>query len=61
VVNIVLSTEAWVCSSAAGLSRNEIFDQVWGAAQAALGENQSSPRPDRASTPIPHLSESWYC
>ncbi len=42
-------------------TRSEIFDRVWGAACAALGDDCPSPRPDRASTPIPHLSESWYC
>jgi len=48
-------------AQAADFSRGEIFDRVWGAACAALGDDRPSPRPDRASTPIPHLSESWYC
>jgi radical SAM superfamily enzyme YgiQ (UPF0313 family) len=50
-------TEAQV----AGLSRGEIFDRMWALATSALGDDHPSPRSDRASTPIPHLSESWYC
>lgn len=48
-------------AQAAGLSRGEIFDRVWAITAQALNDPQPSPRPDRASTPIPHLSESWYC
>ncbi len=42
-----------------GLSRREIFTQVWELAQ------QNKPLPsglfEQASKPIPHLSEPWYC
>lgn len=48
-------------AQAADLSRGEIFDRVWAITADALNDPQPSPRPDRASTPIPHLSESWYC
>lgn len=48
-------------AQAAGLSRGEIFDRVWAITARALNDPRPSPRPDRASTPIPHLSESWYC
>ncbi len=48
-------------AQAAGFSRGEIFDRVWAITAHALNDARPSPRPDRASTPIPHLSESWYC
>lgn len=48
-------------AQAAGLSRGEIFDRVWAAACAAAGIDRPAPSVDRASTPIPHLSEAWYC
>jgi radical SAM superfamily enzyme YgiQ (UPF0313 family) len=48
-------------AQAADLSRGEIFDRVWVITASALDEDRSSPRSDRASTPISHLSESWYC
>ncbi len=48
-------------AQAAGLSRGEIFDRAWALTASALGDERSSPRSDRVSTPIPHLSEAWYC
>ncbi len=48
-------------AQAADLSRGEIFDRVWTITADALGDQHHSPRSDRVSTPIPHLSEAWYC
>lgn len=48
-------------AQAAGLSRGQIFDRVWATACTAAGLDRPAPSVDRSSTPIPHLSEDWYC
>jgi radical SAM superfamily enzyme YgiQ (UPF0313 family) len=50
---------------AEGMSRREIFSQVWRLAWAMAGQSRrpapSLPLNDLAARPIPHLSEPWYC
>jgi radical SAM superfamily enzyme YgiQ (UPF0313 family) len=48
-------------AQAAGLPRGQIFDRVWATARAAAGLDRPAPSVDRSLTPIPHLSEDWYC
>jgi radical SAM superfamily enzyme YgiQ (UPF0313 family) len=49
---------------ASGASRQEMFGQLWRLAERAAGESRRS-RPARrrgpARTPIPFMSEPWYC
>jgi radical SAM superfamily enzyme YgiQ (UPF0313 family) len=50
---------------AEGMSRREIFSQVWRLAWAMAGQSHrpapSLPLNDLVARPIPHLSEPWYC
>jgi radical SAM superfamily enzyme YgiQ (UPF0313 family) len=47
-------------SEAQGLSRREVFSQVWSLSHRALG--QSVPKlPSDLGDEIPHMSEPWYC
>jgi radical SAM superfamily enzyme YgiQ (UPF0313 family) len=56
------SVQAWISrAEATGTPRREIFEGVWRLAWEALGE--PAPVLDLASTgtPVPRLSENWYC
>jgi radical SAM superfamily enzyme YgiQ (UPF0313 family) len=48
-------------AEAQGLSRREIFARIWGLAHAALGVEAPALADSGVDTPIPRLSEPWYC
>jgi radical SAM superfamily enzyme YgiQ (UPF0313 family) len=48
-------------AEAQGLSRREIFARIWGLAHAALGVETQALADSGMGTPIPRLSEPWYC
>ena len=43
------------------LARQDIFEQIWRLANAALGRSARSLRQDEFGVPIARLSEPWYC
>ncbi len=48
-------------AEAQGLSRREIFARIWGLAHEALGVTAPLLKDSGMGTPIPRLSEPWYC
>ena len=48
-------------AEAQGLSRRDIFARIWGLAHAALGVETPALTDSGMDTPIPRLSEPWYC
>jgi hypothetical protein len=52
---------AWVAEAEGrNLPRREIFAHIWKLAHAAAGR-EPEPLPETLGTPIPRLSEPWYC
>jgi len=45
----------------AGLLRREVFARIWAMAHEALGKTAPPLDPSNPGSPIPHLSEPWYC
>jgi hypothetical protein len=44
-----------------GLLRREVFARIWATAHEALGKTAPPLAPLNLGSPIPHLSEPWYC
>jgi len=54
--------QEWVAKAEGqGLSRREIFAQIWKLAHAALGVETPQLADTGAGAPIPRLTEPWYC
>jgi hypothetical protein len=43
------------------LARSEIFREIWNLAHQTLGRTAPALTEQDFGTPIPHLSEPWYC
>jgi radical SAM superfamily enzyme YgiQ (UPF0313 family) len=54
--------QAFVASAEeAGLLRREVFARIWAMAHEALGKTAPPLDPLSLGSPIPHLSEPWFC
>jgi len=62
VDHLQLAVQEWVAQSEAeNLSRREIFARIWGLAHAAQGVDAPLLADTGMGSPIPRLSEPWYC
>jgi radical SAM superfamily enzyme YgiQ (UPF0313 family) len=62
VDRLQLAVQEWVAQSEAeNLSRREIFARIWGLAHAAQGVDAPLLADTGMGSPIPRLSEPWYC
>jgi hypothetical protein len=54
--------QEWVAKAEnEGLDRLMVFERIWCMAHAALGRTAPSLPSGSLGTPIPYLSEAWYC